>query len=214
MKKNSTKVAVVGDSRIFPRVEDDKKLDSSVNPCETFPNLLREKGITIDCYGYGGLTSRRILNILGYLERSGYDYYILTFGIVDLAPRALRAYEVIILSKLGIRFGKKVNKFFRKYRKISRTNTKEFETVCKLIIDLIDKRKLVVFTNPYPISESYEKIVPRIGEQIAIYNKILKNSFSNIIELDGYKVLSNDNIHFTVKGHKHIAANIRKFILK
>lgn len=202
-------IAVIGDSRIFPRVNPNNEKTSTVNRNDTFAGLLKNKGFEIDLYGYGGVAGRRIANICGYLEYCDYNHFIFLFGINDLAPRALRLYEVIVMQIFGFRFGKRINVILRKYRKITRTSPKEFRNIALTIKELIPENKIRVILNPEPNNNTYLQKMPNIKKNISTYNNILREIFGekNCIELSD-KSLSDDSIHLSRMGHSEVCKKI------
>lgn len=171
---------------------------------ETYIYLLKKRFPNSDIIhvGIGGATMADIKKQSLYYPAMSPDFVFIQCGIVDCAPRAFTKFESKVIRKLRL---KKVFNpfviFLRKYRRHTYTSKRKFK---KYILDINKNFKKttnqIYYLGILPGSDEYEVLLPKITNQINIYN--------NILEKEGLWYV--DNSDFPLDGilsdHHHLNA--------
>ena len=145
------------------------------------------------------------------------DLVICQFGIVDCAPRILKANELRVINRIPI-FNKIVHKFISKnytklslLRNIAYTDNKLFRENLEYIKGIFSNSKVLVVPIGIP-NQAYIEKSPKIDKRIEEYNNIFCDVFNKkYVFLQGYidlskkvleKIYSEDNHHLNYYGHK------------
>ncbi len=221
------KVLFITDSLGLPRMMPSKVKGEEVwnSILESELHSLKPNNFKFFKYLKAGLTTSEIKKELETGQILAYepDVVLLQIGIVDCYPRALKQYELLVISKIPI-----INKIFRylikrfyskiiKFRNISYVSQTEFK---KNLIFIKEKYKDVkILAIPIgPANINFCKKNPLIEKNINIYNSILeeifgkqyiKNSYHNV---DVEKLFLSDNHHLSLYGNQILAANLLKYL--
>ncbi|MNT01712.1 hypothetical protein D3C72_1361900 [compost metagenome] len=140
-------------------------------------------------------------------------------GIVDCAPRALKKWEIKILSsnsllkKASSIFIKKYTFSLRKTRNITYTPLARFEKIAEDFSKRLQNK--VHWIGIAPACSLYEEQVPNISSNIEKYNQSLQRIFGcNFIEMSDLESssLMSDFHHLNKEGHKKVYDKLKKLI--
>jgi lysophospholipase L1-like esterase len=189
------KILLLTDSLSLPRFKPEvcKYVD-------TYPEHLKQKGYIVHQVSIGGATSGDILMQVNYHKAFEPDYVFVQVGIVDCAPRFFTRLELELYRKL-----KKVGVVLMKIRK-KRRKVYTYHDGFRANISQIQKSYSeipVYFIGILPATESYEKLLPGITQNIKSYNNILSQTQHYISndDFDSSGIMS-DGHHLNAKGHQ------------
>lgn len=182
-----------------------------------WPQLFEKSGeYRLHQVSLGGATIDEISFQATYHVLFDPDIVVLQAGIVDAAPRSLSKYERLRIAKVPF-VGNSIlnacqrNKIrLRKWRKISYTKIDAFEENAIAIHNLFPNATVFAL-GIVPAQVGYEKTVPGISKQVALYNAILKKVFgSNFISLDEIpkEGIMSDHIHLNSLGHEYVLSKL------
>ncbi len=211
--KQKLRIFIITDSLSLPRKHD----GGEVFWHQIYPNLLREKFLDIEFVhlGIGAATIEDLYNQMNYYSNLNPDYIFLHCGIVDCAPRSLGRLELEIVKKLRIfRLVKPFFKVFRKYRGITYTAEKVFDSFLKQFNSRFPNSKICSI-GILPGCDDYDKLVPRVSDKIKRYNRILDENTIHI-SLDDIprSGIISDFHHMNIEGHRFVFDKVSSFIEK
>ena len=199
------RIAIISHSVCFPR--EDSELS------QIYPKLLQKKtGCDLTLLGIGGGDIRLFTDQFKRI-REFVDIVILDFGINDAIPRALKNYEIYLMSELGIELPNQLNVYLRKFRKITHTKEKKFLSLCTSIyhhqkgyeISLKNLNETTLIVLPIaPISRKIESTHPGATLNINRFNEIFRRIFADYFletKLQSELHLNSDGIHLNSEGH-------------
>ena len=212
------RVAIISHSVCFPR--EDSELS------QIYPKLLqRETGCDLTLIGIGGGDIRLFTDQFKRI-REFVDIVILDFGINDAIPRALKNYERYLISELGIKLPDQLNVYLRKFRKITHTKEKKFESLCTSILDCqkeyegllknLSEPTLIVLPIA-PIPQKIENTHPGATKNIKRFNEIFRRIFDDyFLEtiLRSELHLNSDGIHLNPEGHLEVYKKLSTILKK
>ena len=210
--KNFDVITLFTDSTALPR-----ELPELVNLNETWPYKLRNHFNNAYCNSVclGGATAQQLSEQIPYHNLYKPNLVIVQAGLADCAPRALTRFEVELINRIPF-LSKKLSQRIRNNapqirsrRDIRYTSTKHFEYLVDLFQDNFDGE--FFWIEIIPALFNYEKIVPGVTRNIAVYNKILSDKLGNrVISLKGMtrKHIMRDNTHLNVDGHEFVFKRI------
>lgn len=207
-------ILVLGDSLALPRLTPDFCPYDS-----TWPELLRKDGHRVIQVSIGGATSHDLNAQAGTyykLETMPIDLVIIQSGIVDCAPRFAHKFELKIYQSIPL-IGKGIismlnRNWVRKLRNITYMKPKKYrQNIQKMIRQYHPKP--VFLLGILPALSGYEKQLPGISKNTAIYNAILKSN-PNFIDLQGMPEngIMSDFHHLNAVGHAFIYEQLTKVI--
>lgn len=209
------RVLFLTDSLSFPRNYNGEVVEYE----ETYQYLLKQNFPTIDFVfaSIGGGTSRDLYKQAVYYKMFKPDVVILQCGVVDCAPRAFRLLERKFLAKIKLlSFFKPFLKKLRKYRGIVYVNKRNFKNNLNLIKAEFTNDPEFYAIGILPVSDEYENLIPKMKNQVTIYNKILQEEFDNFITTQDlpWNGILNDFHHLNGKGHHYVYKKIHSILNK
>lgn len=152
------------------------------------------------------------------------DLVILDFGINDAIPRALKNYELYLISKLGIKLPHRLNFYLRKFRRITQTKEKVFDRLCTSIFDhqkeyegsLKNLNETTLIVLPIaPIPQEIESTHPGATISINKFNEIFRRILADYFletKLQYDLHLNPDGIHLNQEGHFQVYNKIKTIL--
>ena len=212
------RIAIISHSVCFPR--EDSELS------QIYPKLLqKDTDYDLTLIGIGGGDIRLFTDQFKRI-REFVDIVILDFGINDAIPRALKNYERYLISELGIKLPDQLNVYLRKFRKITHTKEKKFESLCTSILDYqkeyedflknLNAPTLIVLPIA-PIPQKIENTHPGATKNIKSFNEIFKRIFADYFletNLQSELHLNSDGIHLNPEGHFEVYKKLSTILKK
>lgn len=198
------KLLLFTDSLSLPR-----QTPESCEHKNTWPERLRVAGHEVCLSAIGGATIKTLEKQLFYFQNTTYfDAVIVQSGIVDCAPRFVKAWELKLLKSIPL-LGKGLLSLLnrnsvRKLRGLTYTKTKTFDQSLSHFETAFKVPTL--FIEIMPPNAAYEAQLPGISKNIQIFNSIIskRNHHISMVNFpqDG---LMSDHHHLNEKGHAHLA---------
>jgi lysophospholipase L1-like esterase len=150
----------------------------------------------------------------------------LDFGINDAIPRALKNDERYLISELGIRLPDELNFYLQKFRKITHTKEKKFDSLYTSMLDYqkdyeglhnnLNAPTLIVLPIA-PIPQKIENTHPGVTKNIKRFNEIFRRIFADYFletQLRSELHLNSDGIHLNPEGHFEVYKKLSTILKK
>ncbi|MBT7608701.1 MAG: hypothetical protein HN576_03025 [Bacteriovoracaceae bacterium] len=219
------KLLLLGDSLGYPRP------DRSILDEQTWNHLItkilkkNKPDLDVFCYFTGGAHSKELLSmrIGGYLAAYDPDIVVLQVGIVDCASRAmsenmLKVVSVIpFISRLVRMVIKKFHRQLLSIRNVHYVYPNEFRTNLVKLKESFSPAKFIVIPIA-PVTEEYIEFMPRVGENVEKYNRILEEVFGDSFLKELYKnfpakdIVLEDHHHLSILGHQLVSKSVKHFL--
>lgn len=183
---------------------------------DSWPQLLKQTNLfEIHQCSIGGATSTDLLRQAHYYNTFNPDIVIVQVGIVDCTPRFISKKEKYLLAKIPVLGNKLIgylnNPFVRERRNITYISKKEFLENLKKIKKLFKNKSKLFFVEIIG-GEGYETLLPRVDDNINVYNNLL-NEVSEVVRYNQKGITMSDYHHLNENGHFCLFEAITKNII-
>jgi lysophospholipase L1-like esterase len=234
------RVAVFGSS-VALTIRPNRKSRSEGTYSDLIKSYYKSLGDDIELYNYS-YRSRLIIHeneidFVSKIQVTNPDFVILNYGINEATPRVWPYKLWMVLhsprwnrTSLNLAFIRYLVKFEAHLIYIFKlkgwVNEKKFKKYLLSLITTINKETLAktIIIPIFPPNDHYIKVLPRIHNQVQLFNKILNHcaleTSSYIIDIDRIEKyntnsdLCPDGAHLSAKGHQFISSEIINYINK